>query len=146
MTIKNLNLETTMVEQFFLDLTIHDLLTNGAGMGLVEPWISEYVSAIREERYGDALLARYHIWGEVQSSGIIEGTDKTVLDMIEEDAIEARVGEPEMYDDCLAFNAKTSASDGYPDTIGVLRRIRDADYEFLKNRLEERRRMTDWSP
>ncbi|KAJ5703317.1 hypothetical protein N7493_011706 [Penicillium malachiteum] len=135
-----------MVEQFFLDLTIHDVLTNGAGMGLVEPWISEYVSAIREERYGDAIWARYHIWGEVQSNGIIEGTDKTVLDMIEEDAIEARVGEPEMYGDCLAFYANTSASDGHPETIGVLRRICDADYDFLKTGLEDGRKETDWSP
>ncbi|KAJ5734964.1 uncharacterized protein N7483_000089 [Penicillium malachiteum] len=135
-----------MVEQFFLDLTINDVLDNAADMGLVEPWASMYVSAIREKRYGDAIWARYHIWGQVQLNGIIKGTDKTVLDMIEEDAIEARVGEPEMYEDCLAFYAKTSAADGHPETIGVLRRIRDADYDFLKMGLEEHRRATESSP
>ncbi|KAJ5608732.1 hypothetical protein N7528_009299 [Penicillium herquei] len=125
------SLETTIVERFFLNLTIQDVLNNAAEMGFVEPWASMYVSAIREKRYGDAIWARYRILGDTESDsdGYIKGTGLTVTDRIEFDAVKARVDEPELYVECMAFYENASEADGHPDITELIGLIGQAPYE-----------------
>ncbi|PLB55813.1 hypothetical protein P170DRAFT_433293 [Aspergillus steynii IBT 23096] len=95
--------ETTLPEQLFLDFSIHKILHNDTnGFPITGPWSTEYVASIRTHRYGDAVWARYHIAGDVDSStGLIEGTNQTVLEMIEEDALGYRAGDPDLYAEAL---------------------------------------------
>lgn len=134
--------ETKLVEQLFLDFSIQAILQNETnGFLVVEPWASDYVNAIREGRYGDAVWARYHIAGDVDvCNGIIEGTDKTVLEMIEEDALGYKVGDPEVYDEALAFYASTKSADGHPEVIEIIMRIGRKDVEALRARIEDENR------
>ncbi|KAJ5676157.1 hypothetical protein N7462_009054 [Penicillium macrosclerotiorum] len=119
--------ESKLIEQLFLDIPIQDLLNNKfAGTTVVEPWKSDYINAIRDGRFGDALWARYHMFGGVHN-GLIEGTNMTVLESIEEDAIGYRVGHPDLYAEALLFYATTKASDGHPEVIEMLFRIGHQD-------------------
>jgi hypothetical protein len=64
---------TKLVEQLFLDFSlpaVHQHDTNG--FLIVEPWASEYLSGIRDRRYGDAVWDRYHIAGDVDNSTPLE--------------------------------------------------------------------------
>ncbi|XEV01788.1 hypothetical protein FSHL1_007075 [Fusarium sambucinum] len=72
-------------EPFFLDIPIKNVLNKTGDLGLVEPWASRYLAAVQEIRFGDALWARYHIFGDIIND-IFEDTNVTVLDRIEEDA------------------------------------------------------------
>ncbi|KAJ5389144.1 uncharacterized protein N7496_000212 [Penicillium cataractarum] len=130
--------ETKLVEQLFLDFSIQHILRNETNrFPIVEPWASDYVNAIREGRYGDAVWARYHIAGDVGvHDGIIEGTDKTVLEMIEEDALGYKVGDPDIYEEALAFYASTKPTDGHPEVIEIIMRIGRKDVRALRARLE----------
>ncbi|KAI2730449.1 hypothetical protein CBS147332_2301 [Penicillium roqueforti] len=125
--------ETELVEQLFLDFTVQEVLQKDTrGFPIVEPWASEYVNAIRERRFGDAVWARYHIDGGVHD-GIIEDTNKTVLQMIEEDALGYRVGDPDLYAEALSsVYERTSASDGHRDVIDLLTRIGNQDIKELR--------------
>lgn len=58
--------ELRPVEQLFLDIPIHDILNNNAELQVVEPWATLYIDAIRGERFGNAVWARYHIIGDVE--------------------------------------------------------------------------------
>ncbi|KAG4258034.1 hypothetical protein FPRO03_02989 [Fusarium proliferatum] len=110
--------ETSPVEQLFLDRSIHDVLTRK--WPAVEPWATMYVDAIREQRYGDAVWARYHIEGNVENGVIISPSpsdNMPVLDSIREDAEEAKMNEPESYAKALQFTPKLVP------WIGTLRRI-----------------------
>ncbi|KAF4440825.1 hypothetical protein FACUT_3143 [Fusarium acutatum] len=112
--------ETSLVEQLFLDRSIHDVLTSK--WPAVEPWATMYVDAIREQRYGDAVWARYHIEGNVENGVIIcpsPSDNMPVLDSIREDAVEANMNEPELYAK-VHFYAKTSPSDGHPEVIKII--------------------------
>ncbi|KAJ5734963.1 uncharacterized protein N7483_000088 [Penicillium malachiteum] len=131
--------EIEMPEELFLDLTINDVLDNAADMGLVEPWASMYVSAIREKRYGDAIWARYHILGDVQEGedGYIEGTEMTVHDRIEMDAAQKRVDDPDMYAECLEFYEDTSEADGHPEIAELITLIGEVPLEQVEDWLEE---------
>lgn len=115
--------ETKPVEQLFLDLPIQDVLSNTAGMPVVEPWASMYVDGIRDGRYGDAVWARYHITGDGdEENGIGAGSgNKTALETIKEDALEYRENDPEEYAKALAFYAKTSSADGHADVVEIIR-------------------------
>lgn len=113
--------ETSPVEQLFLDRSIHDVLTKK--WPAVEPWGTIYVDAIREQRYGDAVWARYHIEGNVENGVIISPSpsdNMPVLDSIREDAEEAKMNEPEFYAKTLQSFAKTSPSDGHPEVIQII--------------------------
>ncbi|KAI5463653.1 hypothetical protein BGZ63DRAFT_381987 [Mariannaea sp. PMI_226] len=78
-----------------------------------------YVDAILDNRLGDAVWARYHIDGGVQN-GIIDGSNQTVLESIEEYAIGYRVNSPEQYFEALPFYEKTSTKDGHPDVTELI--------------------------
>ena len=71
---------------------------------------------------------------------IIEGTNMTVLEMIEEDALGYRVSDPDIYAEALSFYEKTKSSDGHPEVIEILRRIGAQDVSGLQaQRLDELR-------
>ncbi|OOQ81612.1 hypothetical protein PEBR_42245 [Penicillium brasilianum] len=111
----------SLVEQLFLDFSVQGVRQNEMnGFPIVEPWATEYVNAIRDGRYGDAVWARYHIAGEVHG-GIIDGTNRTVLEMIEEDA--------------LGYKANTNPADGHPDVIEIILRIENQDVDTLRAQL-----------
>src|SRR5690242_6593213 len=89
--------ESEAIEPLFLEFSIQEVLANTSWIPVVEPWASQYVSAIRDGRYGDAVWAWYHIAGDVHN-GIVGGTtNKTVLQSIEEDALGYKINDPEDY-------------------------------------------------
>ncbi|KAL2808837.1 hypothetical protein BJX63DRAFT_407676 [Aspergillus granulosus] len=136
---------TTLVEQLFLDLPIQQVLHDTT---FVEPWKSMYVDAIRDGRFGDAVWARYHIYGDVV---IIPGVDDpaynmTTIEVIKEDALGYRVNAPEEYFKALAFYSTTSAADGHTDVIEVIANLSEEEIaEFkAKQEAEEEAGATGW--
>lgn len=125
--------EQSLPEQLFLDLHVQEVITNTSGMEVVEPWASMYVQAINERRFGDAVWARYHIGGDVED-GIIDGTNQTVLEIIEEDAREYRVNEPDHYATALAFYTQTSTTDTHAEVLNLIKRIGDEDISRIEKR------------
>ncbi|KAL3451533.1 hypothetical protein BJX65DRAFT_268050 [Aspergillus insuetus] len=131
---------TALAEQLFLDFSIQDVLTDTRNF--VEPWKTMYVDAIHNGRYGDAIWARYHIYGESESVPCDCGHDpesrKTVMEEIKEDALAYRVNDPEEYFQALSFYAGTSASDGHVDVIEVITNLSEEDIaEFRANEEQE---------
>ncbi|KAH7137010.1 hypothetical protein B0J13DRAFT_449859 [Dactylonectria estremocensis] len=110
-----------LVEQLFLDFSLNDVLSKPPRVPAVEPWATMYVDAILDNRFGDAVWARYQICGTVQD-GIIEGSNLTVLESIEEDAMGYRAGAPEQYAEAQSFYASTSSTDGHPEVIEIILR------------------------
>ncbi|KAI1019944.1 hypothetical protein LB503_006020 [Fusarium chuoi] len=93
------------VEELFLDISIHE------------------VDSIREQRYGDAIWARYCIEGGVEDGVIIgqgPNPDMTVLDQIKEDAVEAKINEPRLYAEALELYRMTSSTDGHPEVLKII--------------------------
>ncbi|KAM0331645.1 hypothetical protein ACHAQA_003324 [Verticillium albo-atrum] len=113
------------VEPLFLDLTVHEVATNTACIPVVEPWATMYVDAIRDGRYGDAVWARYHITGNV-IDGVIPQLggckDKTVLESIEEDALEALENSWDLLEEAVELFRQTKDSDGHKEVIDLLAR------------------------
>ncbi|KAJ5246635.1 hypothetical protein N7468_001618 [Penicillium chermesinum] len=118
-----LELSTTdLVEQLFLDFTT-----------------DEYVAAIHEGRFGDAVWARYHIAGDVNpQTGIIENTNLTVLQSIEEDALGYRTSDPDLYADALHFYGNTSRADSHTDIIDLFTTIGQQSLDEAQKNLEKR--------
>ncbi|KAF0640885.1 hypothetical protein NXS19_007898 [Fusarium pseudograminearum] len=114
--------DTEPNEPLFLDISTTSILKKEVGFGLVEPWTSRYVAAIHEKRSRDALWARYHIFGEV-INGTIEENNLTVLDRIEEDAMEYKVNEPELFSHALYFYANTSSNDTHSEILDLLANV-----------------------
>jgi hypothetical protein len=89
---------TSLVEQLFLDLSIQEVLTDTSNF--VDPWKGMYVDAINDGRYGDAIWARYHIYGEPEPMPCDCGHDParkmTVMEEIKEDALAYRVNDPDI--------------------------------------------------
>ncbi|KAJ6144907.1 hypothetical protein N7470_008802 [Penicillium chermesinum] len=136
-----LELSTTdLVEQLFLDFTTDEVSQNATnGFPLVEPWASEYVAAIHEGRFGDAVWARYHIAGDVNpQTGIIENTNLTVLQSIEEDALGYRTSDPDLYADALHFYGNTSRADSHTDIIDLFTTIGQQSLDEAQKNLEKR--------
>ncbi|KAH7125823.1 hypothetical protein EDB81DRAFT_201278 [Dactylonectria macrodidyma] len=117
-----------LVEQLFLDISLNDVLNKTSGLSLVEPWAGMYVDAVLDSRYGDAVWARYQIEGNVQN-GIIDGSNLTVLESIEEDAMGYKVGAPEQYAEAQLLYADTNTTDGHPEVIEII--LRDDWKTFL---------------
>ncbi|KAJ5108015.1 hypothetical protein N7456_004690 [Penicillium angulare] len=128
--------EDKPVEQLFLDFSIQDVLTKPRGFRPVEPWASMYISAIREERFGDAIWARYHIYGDVENE-IVPGSDnKTVLEVIKEDALEYKINDPEEYCKALKLYARSSSSDGHLGIIEMIRDLEEKDIVEMRAKIE----------
>ncbi|KAJ5992990.1 hypothetical protein N7451_008714 [Penicillium sp. IBT 35674x] len=135
--------ENRLVEPLFLDYPIQAVLNKCKRYEVVEPWGSLYVNAIREKRFGDAIWARYHICGDVEN-GLVGGSDNmTVLDVIKEDALGYRVGDPEGYAEALLFYAKSSSADGHADVLELLANLPESDIARVQaeyeNEQEEQR-------
>jgi hypothetical protein len=110
------------VEELFLDISIHEVLTQTM-VTFVEPWKTMYIESIREQRYGDAIWARYCIEGEVENGVIIgEGPnpDITVLDQIREDAVEAKTNEPGLWVEALELYRTSSSTDGHSEVLKII--------------------------
>jgi hypothetical protein len=107
------------VEQLFLDLPVEQVLRRD-GIHVVEPWASQYVDAIKSTRYGDAIWARYHIFGDVVD-GKVEGL--TVLESITQDAIGYKKHAAEQFTEAVSFYKGTSKVDGHTDVIEIILRI-----------------------
>ncbi|GIK06704.1 hypothetical protein Aspvir_002354 [Aspergillus viridinutans] len=129
--------ETRPVEQLFLDLPIQEVLHPSPGETFSEPWTSIYVDAIRDTRWGDAVWARYHMYGEVDGeTGIVAGSNNmTVLEVIKEDALGYRVNDPEIYFQALLFYA-TSSADGHADVIELIANLDEREIAEFKAREE----------
>ncbi|KAM0347654.1 hypothetical protein ACHAPU_004667 [Fusarium lateritium] len=111
---------TRPVEQLFLDISLNDVITRR--MPFVEPWATIYVDAVLEQRFGDAVWARYHMEGGAENGVIHEWPNPsiTVLESLKEDVVEAKTNEPSFYEQAVAFYSKTSSSDGHPEVIEVI--------------------------
>ncbi|KAF5589028.1 uncharacterized protein FSUBG_11279 [Fusarium subglutinans] len=110
------------VEELFLDISIHEVLTQTM-VTFVEPWKTMYIDSIREQRYGDAIWARYCIDGGVENGVIIgqgPNPDITILDQIREDAVEAKTNEPGLWAEALELYRATSGADGHPEVIKII--------------------------
>lgn len=119
--------ENKPLEQLFLEFSIQDVLSKNERDPIVEPWGSLYVNAIREERFGDAIWARYHMCGDVEN-GIVGGSDNmTVLEVIKEDALGYRVGDPEDYAKALLLYARSSSADGHADVLELIANLPESD-------------------
>jgi hypothetical protein len=132
--------ETELPEQLFLDFSGQEIIRKETnGFPIKEPWASEYVDAIRNRRFGDAVWARYHLAGDVDSkTGIIGDTNKTVLQMIEEDAVGYRTGESDLYAEALSTVYKrTNDSDGHPEVIELLLRISKQSVRELRAQFKD---------
>ncbi|PWY93027.1 hypothetical protein BO94DRAFT_487511 [Aspergillus sclerotioniger CBS 115572] len=125
-----------IVEGIFLEFSIEEILTrNTQGFPVVEPWATDYVNAVRDKRYGDAIWARYHIAGDVHD-GISEEENKPVLEVIEDEALNYKVSDPEAYAEALVFYADTSSADGHPEVMEIIRRIGNMDTTELRAKYE----------
>ncbi|KAG4283274.1 hypothetical protein FPRO06_09947 [Fusarium proliferatum] len=110
------------VEELFLDISIHEVLTQTM-VTFVEPWKTIYIDSIREQRYGDAIWARYCIEGGVEDGLIIgqcPNPDVTVLDQIREDAVEVKTNEPGLYAEALELYRMTRSTDGHPEVLKII--------------------------
>lgn len=129
--------ETAFPESLFLDITIQEAVSKTAVMHVVEPWSTEYVDALREGRYADAIWARYHIGGDV-IDGVIPGSrlpggpDITVLESIEEDAMEYWESDKEGYAVALAFYTQTADLNEHQEVIDLLVRCGEGECVFAK--------------
>ncbi|BDD62932.1 hypothetical protein MAP00_007885 [Monascus purpureus] len=104
-------------------------------MQVVESWASMYIDAIRDGRFDDAVWVRYHISGDVEN-GIVKGSSNmTVLNVIEEDALEYRVNEPE-YAKALSFYAKTSSADGHANVIEIISNLTEREIAQMRAKIE----------
>lgn len=112
-----MSLGHNVVEQLFLDLTPDLVYLHGAGIQVIEPWATQYVDAIKDARYGDAIWARYHMFGEV-SNGMIEGL--TVIESITQDAMGYKENAPAQYAEAVDFYKGNSSVDGHTDVIEII--------------------------
>ncbi|KAL4861959.1 hypothetical protein BDV12DRAFT_179601 [Aspergillus spectabilis] len=126
---------TELVEQLFLDIPIQQVLHDS---NFVEPWKTKYVDAIQDSRFGDAIWARYHIYGKVEKVPGDPANNLTVIEVIKEDALGYRVNAPEEYFKALAFYATTSAEDGHKDVLDLIANLSEEEIaEFRAKKDEE---------
>ncbi|GKZ78246.1 hypothetical protein AnigIFM56816_001802 [Aspergillus niger] len=121
--------QSSLPEQLFLDLPVAEVLNRTSG-DLVEPWATEYCTAIAEQRYGDAIYARYNIFGEAKDGmltlwdctdeGLYHEWNITVYERIMEDAREYYAEELDLYQEALEFYSSNSPNDSRPDIIEAL--------------------------
>lgn len=127
----NSNLRIAMIlsdaeppEGLFLDISVHRVL-HDVGIPAVEPWATSYIDAVHDGRFGDAIWARYHIFGNV-IDGMIE--QLTVLESITEDAMGYKKFAPEDYAAAVAFYTdRMNSADTHPEVIEIILRIDKED-------------------
>ncbi|KAJ5701107.1 hypothetical protein N7488_008655 [Penicillium malachiteum] len=87
------------------------------------------------EEIGDAIWARYHIFGTV-GNGLIDGLNKIVLEAIKEDALEYRVNEPEEYIKALTIYATTSTSDGHTNILDMIMNLEEMEITQMRAKIK----------
>ncbi|KAJ4256814.1 hypothetical protein NW762_008910 [Fusarium torreyae] len=121
------------VEILFLDIPVSDVVQRADYIQVFEPWATQYVDAIHEGRFGDAIWARYHMMGGVKSDGKLEGADITVTESITEDAVAYKQGYPEDYAKAVSlFQEYLSQSDGHLDILEIVFRIGREDVSGIR--------------
>ncbi|KAF9772433.1 hypothetical protein IL306_009851 [Fusarium sp. DS 682] len=125
--------ETSLVEQLFLDVSVHDVVHQTEGIPTLEPWSSEYVAAIRERRFGNAVWARYHMMGGV-TNGMVDDTNLTVLESIKEDAVGYKTYYADDYADAMALYASTADNDTNTKLLTALSETRASKVSQLEER------------
>ncbi|KAF9769527.1 hypothetical protein IL306_013051 [Fusarium sp. DS 682] len=115
----------------FLDMPISDVLAAPPEWGLVEPWASDYVAALQEERYGDAIWARYHMFGDTSNGTYLDYPGWTVREALEEEAIGYRLHDRENWKYALTVYAKSSKNDTRSDILDLMKDINQRSYYRL---------------
>ncbi|GKU03692.1 hypothetical protein FLAG1_05772 [Fusarium langsethiae] len=119
----NLN-DAEAPETLFLDISVQCVL-HDPGIPAVEPWATLFIDAVHDRRFGDAIWARYHIFGEVENGMIYKST---VLDAIKEDAMRYKKFAPEAYDEAVAFYKDTmNKADTHPEVIKIILQVDEQD-------------------
>ncbi|GFN16507.1 cytochrome P450 family protein [Aspergillus tubingensis] len=131
--------QSRLPEQLFLDLPVAEVL-NRTAWDLVEPWATEYCTAIAEQRYGDAIYARYNIFGETTDGMLTlwDCTDEgryrerniTVYEQIMEDARGYHDGHLDLYQEALDFYSSNSPNDSRRDIIEALNNVMNNGSDF----------------
>ncbi|KAM0549560.1 hypothetical protein ACHAPJ_009376 [Fusarium lateritium] len=120
------------VEILFLDIPVSDVVQRAEYMQLVEPWATLYVDAIHEERFGDAIWARYHMFGGIED-GKLEGSGMTVVESITQDAVAYKQHNLEDYEKTVSvFQESSSQSDGHSDILEIVFRIYREDVSGIQ--------------
>lgn len=125
--------DTELVEPLFLDTSVHDVTNHTEGMPSFEPWASQYVAAIHEKRFGDAIWARYYMLGEVKN-GIVGDTNLTVLESIKEDAMGYKAYAAEEFVEALSIYANTSNEDTRTDVLDLISNVTVKNVSHLEDR------------
>jgi hypothetical protein len=92
----------------FLDVSISEAQSDRPEWGLVEPWTSDYIVALQENRYGDAIWARYQMFGDTSNGTYLEYPQWTVREAIEEDAIGYRLHARDNWKYAMTIYAKSN--------------------------------------
>ncbi|GAA92516.1 similar to An02g00320 [Aspergillus luchuensis IFO 4308] len=124
--------QSLLPEQLFLDFPVAEVL-NRTAWDMVEPWATEYCTAIAEQRYGDAIYARYNIFGDIKDGMLTlwDCTDEgpyrerniTVYEQIMEDARGYYDGYQVLYQEALDFYSSNSPNDSRRDIIEALNNV-----------------------
>lgn len=116
-------------EPLFLEFSISNVLDSNRRIPRAEPWASQYCTAISEERYGDAIYARYHFDGRAKDGIYTDVRDDScetyqisVFDLIMKDAKEFARDCPDLYQMALKLYSTTSPNDAHLDIIEGLNR------------------------
>ncbi|EWZ99563.1 hypothetical protein FOWG_03224 [Fusarium oxysporum f. sp. lycopersici MN25] len=120
-------------EQLFLDISIGTVLEPNNSLQLVEPWASEYMASIREARFGDAIWALYHMFGTIVD-GFVEGSNQTVMEALEESAMEYKATVPDDYKHALSVYANTRSHDTHRDVLHLFADVDLKDVSHLQER------------
>ncbi|XRM38786.1 hypothetical protein ABZX51_002182 [Aspergillus tubingensis] len=131
--------QSLLPEQLFLDLPVAEVL-NRTAWDLVEPWATEYCTAIAEQRYGDAIYARYSIYGDTKDGvltlwdcadeGPYRERNITVYKQIMKDARGYYDGYQNLYQEALEFYSSNSPNDSRRDIIEALNHVMNNGSDF----------------
>lgn len=107
-------------EELFLDLVPSEVASGTCGEKTTEPWASLYCNAISEQRYGDAIYARYNM---TERTSDVQITDPAVVADIKVDAVNYYLNYSETYAAALLFYQNNSSEDTRPEIIALIREV-----------------------
>lgn len=105
-----------IVQQLFLDIPIDHMLNLHLSLEnaqLDKPWADEYVNAFFESRLGNAIWARYQMFGDLKD-GLIDG-DWTIIESITEDAVGHKHTAPNDHAAIMPLYEQLSSADGHAE-------------------------------
>ncbi|TXC10546.1 hypothetical protein FocTR4_00005957, partial [Fusarium oxysporum f. sp. cubense] len=116
-------------ETLSLDISVQRVFA-GTGPDPVEPWATSYVNAVRDGRFGDAIWARYHIFGNVVDGKSEYGS--TVIDNVEEEAVRYKKRACREWANTVAFYKETSSADIHPEVIEIILQVDKKDVSRIQ--------------